>query len=184
MKTLRVLWLALLFCMAMQGAPTPAATGTPTEDQVKAVFVFNFTLFTEWPAATFSSPTQPLVIGVLGSSEFAGQLDEVVRGERVGEHPLQVRQIRDKEAIRDCHVLYVDRTEGSRLAQALDELTGAGTLSISDVDGAARRGTMVEFAKRDNRIRLLVNVDSARAAGLTISSKLLRPAQIVRTERD
>lgn len=176
--------LALLCCLALHGAVGRAASETPTEQQVKAVFVFNFTHFTEWPAATFGSPTQPLVIGVLGNEAFAAQLDEVVRGERVGEHPLQVRLFRDAADVGDCHILYVDQSEGTGLARVLGQLTGRGTLTVSDLGGAARRGAMVEFAKSGNRIRLLINVDSARAAGLTLSSKLLRPAQIVQTERN
>lgn len=38
---------------------------------------------------------------------------------------------------------------------------------------------MIALATENNRIRLRVNVDSARAAQLTISSKLLRSAEIV-----
>ncbi len=43
---------------------------------------------------------------------------------------------------------------------------------------------MIQFAMENNRIRLRINVDAARAAGLTVSSKLLRPAEIVGTARD
>jgi len=41
---------------------------------------------------------------------------------------------------------------------------------------------MIQFATENSRIRLRINVDSARAAGLTISSKLLRPAEIIGTD--
>ncbi len=184
LKAIRSGWLALLCAVAFHGAAVLASNAAPTEQQVKAVFVYNFTHFAEWPAARFASPTEPLVIGVLGSDEFAAQLDEVVRGERVGEHPLQVRRLHATEALGDCHILYVDRVEGALLGPALNALAGHATLIVSDVDGAARRGGMIEFAKNENRIRLLINVESARAAGLTLSSKLLRPAEIVRTERD
>ncbi len=40
---------------------------------------------------------------------------------------------------------------------------------------------MIQFVTENSRIRLRINVESARAAGLTISSKLLRPAEIVAT---
>jgi hypothetical protein len=36
----------------------------------------------------------------------------------------------------------------------------------------------------NNRIRLRINLEAAKAASLTISSKLLRPAQIVPTGAD
>jgi hypothetical protein len=175
-------WLALLCSLLLHGAGASAATTpTPTEQQVKAVFVYNFTRFAEWPAGSFESPTQPLVIGVLGSDAFAAQLDDVVRGEHVGDHPLQVRRFRSAEEIGNCQILYIDQAEGNQLRDALGRFAHRSTLTVSDVEGAARRGAMVEFAKSDNRIRLLINVDSARAAGVTLSSKLLRPAQIVQT---
>jgi uncharacterized protein DUF4154 len=182
LKVARFPWLALLCSLLLHAASAPAATAAaPTEQQVKAVFVYNFTRFAEWPVGSFESPTQPLVIGVLGSDAFAAQLDDVVRGEHVGDHPLQVRRFRNAEEIGDCQILYIDQVERNQLGAALGRLGHRSTLTVSDIEGAARRGVMVEFAKSDNRIRLLINVDSARAAGVTLSSNLLRPAQIVQT---
>lgn len=183
MNALRSTTLALLCAVMIHGAVAHSASPPATEQQVKAVFVYNFTHFAEWPPERFASPTEPLVIGVLGSDDFAEQLGEAVRGERVGEHPLEVRRLRGTDELGQCHILYIDRAEAASLEPTLRQLTGRGTLTVSDVDGSARRGAMIEFARSGSRIRLLVNVDSARAAGLTLSSKLLRPAEIVRTER-
>ena len=46
--------------------PAPAQSAAFDEYHVKAVFLFNFTLFTQWPASAFAAPDTPLVIGVLG----------------------------------------------------------------------------------------------------------------------
>jgi hypothetical protein len=50
---------------------------------------------------------------------------------------------------------------------------------VSALEDSTKYGVMVQFATENNRVRLRINVDSAKAAGLTISSKLLRPAEIV-----
>ena len=42
--------------------------------------------------------------------------------------------------------------------------------------GFGEHGGMVGFVTEDNRVRLRINLEAARAAGLTISSKLLRVA--------
>ena len=60
-----------------------------------------------------------------------------------------------------------------------DPLDHRNTLSVSDLDASSERGVMIQFTTENNRIRLRINVESARAAGLTISSKLLRSADIV-----
>jgi len=178
LRTLR----ALLLCVALCGGPTalPAAAPSATEQQVKAVFVFNFSHFVEWPQQAFPSPTSAFIIGVLGGEQVAEQLEVAVRGEHVGQHPLQVRRLQGIGDIGDCHILYIDKVASAQLGDILAALTGRHTLTVSDLDGASQRGVMIQLATDSNRVHLLINVDSARAAGLTISSNLLRPAQIVR----
>jgi hypothetical protein len=173
---------AILLCALAWMAPrAPAEAATPTEQQVKAVFVFNFSNFVQWPRDAFASPTEPFVICVLGAEDLAGQLVEAVRGERVDGHPLEVRRHRSIEEVGDCQILFIGESQGPELDRVLGRLDGRGTLTVSDIEGASRRGVMIQLANERNRVRLLINVDEAQAAGLTISSNLLRPAEIVRT---
>jgi len=159
-----------------------SAADAPTENQVQAVFLFNFSRFVEWPAQTFAAPNDPFVIGILGSDPFGARLDEAVRNEQINGHPLTVRRFRTVAEVENCQILFVDRSEVARLGQILAALDHRSTLTVSQADGAAQRGVMIQFATENNRIRLRINVESARASGLTISSKLLRPAEIVGTD--
>ncbi len=179
-RPLRVLFWCTLAMTAL--AYEACGAEAPTEYQVKAVFVFNFAHFVEWPAQAFTAPNEPFVIGILGTDPFGARLDEAVRGEQVGEHPLLVRRFRNAGEIGDCQILYIDRSEGAQLSQILAALNHRTTLTVTDLDGAAQRGVMIQFVTENSRIRLRINVEAARAAGLTISSKLLRPAEIVATE--
>jgi len=158
------------------------AADAPTEDQVQAVFLYNFSRFVEWPAQTFASPNAPFIIGILGSDPLGARLDEAVRNEQVNGHPLTVRRLRSVAEVDNCQILFVDRSEIAHLGPILAALDHHSTLTVSQADGAARRGVMIQFATENNRIRLRINVESARASGLTISSKLLRPAEIVGTD--
>jgi len=169
---------ALWLTVFLRGA---CGAEAPTEYQVKAVFVYNFSRFVEWPPQVFSAPDEPFVIGVLGSDPFGARLDEAVRGERIDQHPLLVRRFRNLGEIGDCRILYIDRSESAQLPQILAALDHRSTLTVSDLDGSSQRGVMIQFTTDNNRIRLRINVESARASGLTISSKLLRSADIVGT---
>jgi hypothetical protein len=158
-----------------------ADAGAPTEYQVKAVFVFNFAHFVEWPPPTFATPDEPFVIGVVGDDPFGVRLDEAVRGEQINSHPLAVRRFRTVGEIGGCQILFIGRSENARLRDILAALDHRSTLTVSDLDDASERGVMIQFTTQNNRIRLRINVESARAAALTLSSKLLRPAEIVDT---
>ncbi len=49
------------------GGQDLAAQGANSKEyQVKAVFLYNFAHFTEWPTAVLGEANSPLVIGILG----------------------------------------------------------------------------------------------------------------------
>lgn len=159
--------------------PAHAAPNAPTEYQLKAVFLFNFALFVDWPPSAFPSADTPFVIGVLGSDPFGDFLDETVRGEKVNNRPIVIQRFSDVDEIRVCHILFVSWSEEYRFASIMPALRSRGILTVSDAPSFSRHGGIIRFATVENKIRLKINVDAAREAGLTISSKLLRPAEIV-----
>jgi hypothetical protein len=154
---------------------------TPTEYQVKAVFLFNFAQFVDWPPSAFASPTSPLVIGVLGNDPFGEALDEAVAGETVNGRPLAVRRYRTIDEIEDCHILFINPSSKTPVPAVLARLRERNVLTVSDAQEFARSGGVIEFITVGNKIRLQINLDAARLANLTISSKLLKPSRIVTT---
>jgi hypothetical protein len=167
----------LLFLTAT--ARRGAFAAAPSEYEVKAVFLFNFSQFVSWPPAAFDKSDAPMIIAVLGTDPFGRELDSVVKGEHVGGHPIEVRRYQDVSEIKDCHILFIDRSETSSLGAIVDALRGRSILTVSDIDDAARAGVMIDLVKLNDRIRMRINLAAARASGLTISSQLLRPAEIV-----
>jgi hypothetical protein len=180
-RLLLALLAAAILSPGMHAAGAATVTATATDEQIKAVLVYRFSLFVDWPAETFAADSAPFVIGVVGSDSFTALLEEVVRGERVNDHPIQVRRLRAADAGNPVHILFVDSTGGAQLEQVVAALKGRGTLTVSDQNDAAQRGAMIQLANVDKRIRLRINVESARAAGLTVNSNLLRQADIVRS---
>jgi uncharacterized protein DUF4154 len=184
LKRLSLVWLVLFAVLLSGGRAAPAETTPPPEYQLKAVFLFNFAQFVEWPPEAFAEAQTPLVIGVLGEDPFGAYLDETVRGETVNNRSLVVHRYRGVEEIKTCHVLFISRSEAGRLEEILASLKGRHILTVSDTGGFAARGGMIRFALEENKIRLRVNLAAAKDANLTISSKLLRPAEIVEPGED
>jgi hypothetical protein len=149
------------------------------EFQIKSVFLFNFAQFVAWPPEAFSGPQSPLLIGVLGEDPFGRALDDVVTGEAIMRRQLVVERFHRVEDIKSCHILFISTSEAEKFEQIFAALRGRPILTVGDAEGFSARGGMIRFRTDHNRIRLGVNVDAAQAAGLTISSKLLRAAEIV-----
>jgi hypothetical protein len=106
-------------------------------------------------------------------------LDETVRGERVGDRPLVVRRYRRVADVTEAHILFVGRSEEETLPAILTELRNRQILTVGEVERFAQRGGMIGFVSAGNRIRLNVNLSASEDSELTISSRLLRAAEIV-----
>src|SRR5712664_1838664 len=130
-KVSPVVWLVISVLLLSRGAASPAPTPASPEYQLKAVFLFNFAQFVEWPPTAFPEAKAPLVIGVLGDDPFGPYLDETVRGEKVNNRPLVVQRFRQVEEIKTCHVLFISRSERERLGQILAGLKGRNILAVS-----------------------------------------------------
>lgn len=158
------------------GAPAPAAA-QPSEYEVKAAFLYNFTKFVDWPLdgppADSANPTSRFVFCVLGDDPFGRELEAAVAGKRVGPRSAAVRLLTEPSEADPCAVLYVGRSERSRLPEILAALRDRAVLTVGDWDGFVGGGGMIGFVQRQRRVRFRIDQGAARAAGLAISAKLL-----------
>lgn len=153
------------------------AAAQELEYPLKAAFLYNFVKFVEWPADAFAGERSPLTVCVYGTDPFGDTLDNVVRGESVGERGLIVQRPDALDDLRDCHVLFVSRSERSRLSEVLARVQGEPVLTVGDTDGFLKAGGVINFVLEENKVRFLINPEAAGRSGLKISSKLLRLAK-------
>ncbi|MDO6432727.1 YfiR family protein [Flavitalea sp. BT771] len=171
----RFLSISLLLAYSMTHLSAQSAASP--EYEIKAVFLFNFSQFVQWPAHSFPAEQAPLVIGILGEDPFGSYLKETVLGEKVNGHPILVQHYNTVEEIKTCHILYINLPE-TRLDQVVESLKGHNTLTVSDAPYFLQHGGMIRFFTRNNKIQLKINLEPSKEANLVISSKLLRLAEI------
>jgi YfiR/HmsC-like len=177
-------WAGALFIL-IAGAPvisTPRAAAQSealAEYQVKAAFLFNFAKFVEWPESAFADGRAPIVFGVVGENPFGADLSNIVRGQQIKGRPIRVGSFKFGDDLRGCHVLFVSASERTHLPQILSSLRGADALTVSDIDGFAVAGGVMQFVTEENRVRFLVNLEAVARTNLRINSKLLALAQVI-----
>jgi len=153
-----------------------AQDAAPTEYQIKAAFLYNFVKFVDWPPQSFATPSSPIVIGVLGENVFGDNLEQAVHDKIINNHPLQYKKFDSVAEATNCQVLFISASEKNRFPQILDTLRGRSILTVSESDRFIAAGGIINFVIVNNRVRFQINNESARKAGLTISSDLLNLA--------
>jgi hypothetical protein len=153
---------------------------TMTEYQVKALFLFNFAKYVDWPAATLPTPDAPLIIGVLGQDNLNEDLSRVVDGKSINGHPILIKHITTEAEMAGCQILFIGASENSRLEEILGKIAALHILTVGEDEQFWQRGGIINFTLREQRVRLEVNLSAALRAQLQISSKLLSVADVVK----
>jgi hypothetical protein len=154
-----------------------AARGqAPSEYEVKAAFLFNFSKFVEWPAAAFEGADDPIVLCVLGTNPFGNMLSQAVQGKKVNGREVVARELASLSGVGRCHVLFIASSEEQRLEEILGRMANRPILTVSDVESVVDRGAIIGLTMEEKKVRFEVNLISSRKAGLKLSSQLLKVA--------
>jgi len=151
-----------------------AAAPQIDENRVRAAFIFNVTLFVEWPAHALTGPT--FVIAVAGDDRLAAMIEEGVRGKRWRGRELSVRRLDPTEDSCGCQLLFVSSSDSRRSSELLRAVNGKPILTVGETPAFLRDGGALHFYTEDDHLRFHVNVENAERAGLRVGSQLLRLA--------
>jgi hypothetical protein len=174
---LMMTWVVICLCLGVWAAPV--AGQQATVPHLKAAFLSNFAKFTEWPADALSAGER-LSLCVLGDASVADALERTINGRHVESHELVVQIVNMDGPLRSCHILYATGLDTARSTQLLKSLIGVAVFTVSDSDQFAEFGGTAQLILDGNRMRFAINVGSAQRARLTLSSKLLGLAKIVK----
>lgn len=171
-------WGLVLFLCLTVSNPVPAwgqSSPPAREYEIKAAFMYHFARFVEWPAE--EAWTQ-VTLCVLESPPMERALKALER-KTVKDKPLTVRRLQHGEEGRDCQIVFIGALEPDRQGQVLETFAGAQVLTVGDAKTFARAGGIIRLFNAGNRIRFEINLEAARRAGLEISSRMLKLAEIV-----
>jgi hypothetical protein len=177
--TKRFLLLATLLFGVRAEAQNPMS-----ESQVKAMFVFNFLKFVEWPPDTSVGAKDPFVVIIIGEGATADATEHFLESKMIGERPLVVRRIRWDQSLAGARAAFVLERDEKKLQRVLDAAASAGVLTIGEGESFTSRGGVIGLLVEDRRVRFDVDTSAAQNAGLRISSKLLALTRAVHSSTD
>jgi hypothetical protein len=170
----------LFYGEILMAADSPAAS----EAQVKAVFLFNFAKYVDWPPSALPGKATPITIGVIGTDSFGDDLQHDVEGKTINGHPFVIKHLASDSELSGCQILFISHSEASRTGEILDKVSSLPILTVGENEAFARNGGIINFVLKNGNVRLSINLNAAKKAGLNISSRLLAVADVVKGKPD
>jgi len=159
---------------------TPAfGQQTSEEAALKAAFIIDLLGQVEWPADTVAN--QITVISVVGQSPLTGELQKLAQQKTAAGRKIEVHVVSAKDNFTRSKIVVIATQELTELAAVLKALKGLPVLTVSDGDGFAGFGVMVDFLKKapddKSKLSFAVNKMVLKEAGLKISENLIKQAK-------
>jgi hypothetical protein len=139
-------------------------------EKFKALFMYNFTKYIEWPASVRQGD---FIIAILGNSPMAKELEIIAGKQKVGSQNILVKTFNSVDEIDNCHILYVPTSKSSSLPQIIEKITGKSILIVTDNDGLASQGACINYIKDGDRIKYELNKKNIEKRGMVVNSVLV-----------
>lgn len=154
-----------------------AATGwgqdpAQTEYLVKAAYLYNFGVYTEWPR-----PVERFRIGILGEDPFGAALEKVSQTKKVRDKSIEILRFDVPDDVTDCEILFL--ADGGHLPKALERTQGKSVLIVGQEEGLGQQGAMFNFFLESGKVKFEINRRSLEREGLKVDYRVLKVGRLV-----
>jgi len=165
----------VFYMVIFSGIVTPvmAQHNTASVQNIKAVFLYNFTKYMKWSGLEQSSTFN---IAVIGESPILDPLEQISLKRRVNQKAIQIKHFENADQINDSHILFIPESKKTELNTITDKIRKKNILIVSEIDGSLESGVMINILISQETVKFEINVRAMKKAGFQPGSELLKLA--------
>jgi hypothetical protein len=140
-----------------------------TIPKAQTLFIYNFSRLIEWPA---NYRTGNFIIGILGTSDVATELEAYTKGKKVGTQNIEIIRYKTPSEIQNCHILFIPFARTKQVLEVIAAMSGKSTLIITEKSGALDDGAAINFVIMQDKLKFELKAENANKYGIKFSAKL------------
>ncbi len=157
-----VIFLMLLVCFPM--------ASYAQESMFKALFMFNFGKYIEWPVQTSNNN---FVIGIYGKDEITSELQKLASARKINNKTIVVKTVYSPSDAADANIFFVPETEHGNLDSVIAFFDQKPTLIISEKNGSCKHGSAINYVTQNGKMKYEVCKRNITTHHLNIDQKLI-----------
>lgn len=165
------LWLFMICCA--WHSDNSYARNTLPEYTLKAAYLYNFAVLTEWPQNDIAKNFNLCFFG----NEDIKEALNVINGKQVNGLRISVHQLQSTEDVKMCQMIYIAETGHVQAVRIMQEIIALPVLTVTDDERLAEEGMTIFLRPEGQRIVFEIDTAAAKRVNLNISSRLLRLAR-------
>ncbi|NQY10723.1 MAG: DUF4154 domain-containing protein [Flavobacteriales bacterium] len=152
-----------------------------TNGEIKAVFVYNFSKYIEWPVDAYTDTFRIAVL--VGNKTVFNALQKMAvkhnKNKNYTNHVV-ISELTNLESVKENKIVYFDKSCNTELAVINDSIKGSSTLLVSDNYPYGK--PLINMIVTKNRVRFELSEERVKRANLKVSKLLKNLAILTETE--
>lgn len=137
---------------------------------IKASYIYNIAKLVDWKDPKMKDGN--FVIGIMSESNIYQELIKKYSNKSIGKQPIEVRKMARSELVGKCHILYVPRSALPLLPAIRSNVSGSGTMIITDDPSGLSKGAIVNFSPVGGVVKIELSIPNATAQGIQVGATL------------
>jgi hypothetical protein len=141
----------------------------------KAIFVYNFAKYINWPAKGGG-----FVITILGNGDIVSEIEGIASKKMIGNSPIETKRVNSPDEIPNCQIVFVTAGKTSMLPQLTQMAKEKNILLITEKPDACASGSGINFVIKDGKLTFEMSKPNIESCGLEISTDLLKLGTVLK----
>lgn len=155
-------YLLVIFCLISFRFQQPS--NFDANSKIKAVFIYNFTRYFEWPD---KKKVDNFVIYVVGKNDnLITELKNLAGKKKVGNQDIEIKTSLTYDPAITSHIIYFSPDIIKPVGEAASKNKNKGALVVAETPGAASSGASINFIVVENKLKFEYSKNTAVRAGL------------------
>lgn len=147
-------------------------TATNNEYMVKLNFISRFSNFITWK----QNPSKAFMMATIKENPFSGVSTSKLKAKNL---PIEIQTVSDAAGISNVKTVFIPFSYKGDISPIVKKCIENNMLCISERDGLAEKGTMINLIRKSGKIQFEINKKSVDSSGLKFNSQLFKLASKV-----
>ncbi|MEM9856540.1 MAG: YfiR family protein [Bacteroidota bacterium] len=151
--------------------------GPDINAKVKAIFLYNFSKYVQWPEAMANGR---FTIGIYGDyPAIQTELEKMSKIKRRGDRSYEIMTFEKVDDIIPTHILFIVKNNGDDINKIYKQLGKSSTLLVTEEKGFIKKGAHINLYYENNKQKMELNPSTFDQRGLKVSAQLVSIAKVV-----
>jgi len=143
---------------------------TAQNEKFKALFMYNFTKYLEWPEGDRQGE---FVITVLGDSKIVDELKIIAQKKKVGFQSIVIKQVQTPDQITKSHMVYITENKSNQINNVKARLSTSTTVIIADDTNGISKGAGINYIVQGGKPLFEISKNNVEEHNIKVGADLL-----------